>query len=477
MKKVFMIIGLMSLLILISGCTEDEQKREEPTHQYDDEKDYVMTFKTNGGYPIEKIEFNHGEVISIPEPTRSNHTFLGWYTNMSLTNKFNDTIPNRSLTLYAKWATSQGLEYSRLDDETCAVVGYIGTHHVVMIPREHSGCLITSIEQQAFKGNTIVQEVLFEDGSAIQSIGKEAFKDSIIRSINIPSSVHFIGEGAFRSTFFLKHFSFEEGILITEIAPLSFFQSGIMSITIPKTVERIGYQSFANSMLEYFLFEEDSNLKTICQEVFSNTNIMQIDIPPLVEMIFPNTFKHTKRLVSINVSDENQRFSSLNGVLYNHDQTILIHYPFAQSMYFTVPYFVREIGEEAFAHTFIKTINFEENSQLERISKGAFESSRLESITIPKGVTTILDGAFLMTFHLEEVIFEEESSLKQIGNNAFHSSGIRQMILPEGVENIGVYAFYRSNLLSINIPKKVERIEQSKFEGAFFLKEVVYESE
>lgn len=65
----------------------------------------TVTFQTNGGTPVSKIEVFQGYYFStLPETTRTGHTFDGWYDDAELLIPFDLSHPmNRNRTLYAKW--------------------------------------------------------------------------------------------------------------------------------------------------------------------------------------------------------------------------------------------------------------------------------------------------------------------------------------------------------------------------------------
>lgn len=71
----------------------------------DHKEAYWVYFESNGGSYVSDQEVLEGEFVSRPtDPTRDCYNFAGWYTNSSLTQKYDFSTPVTSdMTLYAKW--------------------------------------------------------------------------------------------------------------------------------------------------------------------------------------------------------------------------------------------------------------------------------------------------------------------------------------------------------------------------------------
>ncbi|MBO7079521.1 MAG: leucine-rich repeat domain-containing protein [Bacilli bacterium] len=95
---------------------------------------------------------------------------------------------------------------------------------------------------------------------------------------------------------------------------------------------------------------------------------------------------------------------------------------------------------------------------------------------IPKGITSIGNGAFQGYSFLEKVDIPEE--VTNIGNSAFtNCTSLKNIILPENVTNIGSQAFYNcSNLTSITIPNEVSTIRGSTFANCTSLTSIIIPS-
>lgn len=65
----------------------------------------TVTFDSNGGSSVSATSFNEGEEVSLPTPTRSGYTFLGWYSSDTKIESVKDLKANTILT--AKWQVVQ----------------------------------------------------------------------------------------------------------------------------------------------------------------------------------------------------------------------------------------------------------------------------------------------------------------------------------------------------------------------------------
>ena len=82
--------------------------------------EYTVTFNTNGGSAVSSIRVVFGEKIAEPaDPTRANYKFAGWFSDEELTRAwdFDQIMPAKDLTLYAKW-DEIGVSAISVDKET-----------------------------------------------------------------------------------------------------------------------------------------------------------------------------------------------------------------------------------------------------------------------------------------------------------------------------------------------------------------------
>ncbi len=95
-RKLFGIILIAILVTMIlSACT--------------DAVTYTITFDSRGGSDIEPIVYTEGEdAITLPTPTKSGCTFVGWYEEEYFTGDAVGTtyVPTEDVTLYARWSSN-----------------------------------------------------------------------------------------------------------------------------------------------------------------------------------------------------------------------------------------------------------------------------------------------------------------------------------------------------------------------------------
>ena len=112
------------------------------------------------------------------------------------------------------------------------------------------------------------------------------------------------------------------------------------------------------------------------------------------------------------------------------------------------------IGDNAFyGCTNLRTVIFNDESQLKTIGSRSFMGCKLTAIKIPDSVTTISFEAFAVCDNLQEVIFGENSQLNEICRAAF---------------------MYCEKLISITIPKSVKMINNEAFLHCTELSSVVF---
>jgi len=207
-------------------------------------------------------------------------------------------------------------------------------------------------------------------------------------------------------------------------------------------------------------------------------NLTEIVIPDSVTWIGKKVFNGCS-LTNIIVGENNANYSSLDGNLYNKNQTELILYAREKiETSFTIPNSVTSIGESAFSECSNLTEIVIPDS-VTSIGFGAFRGcSNLTEIVIPNSVTSIGGWAFTGTGYYNDESNWEDSVL-YIGKYLIEAKQdiAGAYTIKDDTVCIAAYAFEGCNALTeIVIPDSVTSIGDWAFEYCTSLTSVIFEN-
>ncbi len=186
-------------------------------------------------------------------------------------------------------------------------------------------------------------------------------------------------------------------------------------------------------------------------------------IPKTVRDVSSSINYGNRGLQAIVVDEENPCYSSIDGVLYNKEQTTLIHYPAAKKGPVTFAPTLQAIAEKAFYQcNGITAVTIPEG--ITTIHSFTFyENNNLISVDFPQGLTRIDSFAFAGCNQLKMLHLPER--LQTIENNAFGGCiGLQTVVFPEGLTHIKDSAFYNCKKLdSVILPKGLVEIGEMAF--------------
>ena len=381
---------------------------------------------------------------------------------------------------------------------------------------------VTSIGDSAFEDCTSLKSITIPN--SVTSIGDSAFEDSTsLTSITIPNGVTSIGDSAFEGCTSLTSITISDSV--TCIGDSAFNGcTSLISITIPDSVTSIGESAFSGCSSLASITIPDS-VMSIGNDAFHEcSSLTSITIPYSVTSIGDYAFLGCSRLTAIDVNTDNMDYTSVNGVLFYNDKTIICYPAGKKGNNYKIPDGVTSICRYAFSGcTSLTSITIPDS--VTEIGGSAFENcSSLTSITIPDSVTSIGVGAFVGCSSLTSImipdnvtyiggaVFADCSSLTEIKvstqnakyvsvngvlynkdkttimcypagkkdknykilddvteicTSAFNGcSSLTSITIPDSVTEIGMSAFSGcSSLTSITIPDSVTRIDMSTFRG------------
>ena len=364
---------------------------------------------------------------------------------------------------------------------------------------------IKKVGNYAFASGTKLATVTFEaGGTEALEVGNYAFSAcSALTTVKLPSRLEILGNRAFQNCTKMNAITFTDKDIdststsnkgnLKSIGDYCFLSNGFLKIDIPDSVEYIGQYAFEkctkltaitipamvnnkapvgdgktaqecgmgiSSVGKSGTFDGCTKLATVTfldpteeqkekiehigitlgDGMFNGcTSLKTVVLPARMEdaegargkifpSIEPDTFKGCKNIVSISMADGGEHYSVINNVIYKlndaKEEEALIYAANKLAGKVTVPYTVRSIMANSF-------------SERNLITEIEFEAT-------PEGKT--------------EVPLSIEDGASATGA-FFYMLKLKSITLPERLVYIGKYAFYQTQIASLNIPKNVRNSE------------------
>ena len=336
-------------------------------------------------------------------------------------------------------------------------------------------------DTSAYTGIINIPETVTYDGVtyAVTAIDASAFFGcSGLISVTVPNSVTKIGSNAFNSCSGLKTVTIGNGV--SSIGNDAFaYCSGLMDMIVdshnPKYDSRDGCNAIIMTARNSLLYGCQNtiipNTVTKIENYAFNgcSTLKSVIIPSSVTSIGYGAFDGCSGVTSMIVDSDNSKYDSrdnCNAIIQTSTNTLVAgcqntiipntvtkirDYAFegcTSLTSMTIPNSVTSIGHSAF-YGCSGLADLTISNSLTRIQWGAFYGcSSLKSVTIPNSVTFIEDCAFM------------------------HCRALSSVEMSNSVRTIGESAFRYCNLLSVDIPQTVTKINDHAFGGCTNLKDV-----
>ena len=176
----------------------------------------------------------------------------------------------------------------------------------------------------------------------------------------------------------------------------AFSNSSLKSVTLPESI--ISLEDYA------FLY---------CK------SLSNISLPAKLQSIGKSALSGCTAMQEIQVASENEKFCSVDGVLYSKDKKLLIQFPAAKATKYTIPDGTETIGTDAFFKSIIESVSLP--SSLRELEYDAFGASKnLGELIVPEGVTTIGDYILDQCYAIK--VLHIPSSVTSVGQKICGSS-------------------------------------------------------
>ena len=375
--------------------------------------------------------------------------------------------------------TSGNYQYKVLDDNTICISRYIGEEENITIPAKINGLTVTTI-------------------------GKGAFVQTGMGSLNIPASITDIKPNAFKLSGFNKievdknnsNYTSINGVLFSKDKTVLFAypkENSATSYIIPDGVKIIESTAFMGaSNLNNIVIPD--GVTTIKENAFYLwSNLKNVSIPTSVKSIGRDAFDFSVcskvnngyYISNCLIGADNE----INGNFTIKDGTRLVADSALRGIEnlesITIPASVEIIGDCAL-------LNFSIDGKLKGITVSKanknfssengvlFNKNKTELIYYPFGKEDTIYTVPSTVTKLAKVSFNDcklsklnlPDNLKYIDESAFQGISLKSLSIPESVEYIGRYAFDLSGIETIHIPKGITTIEEGTFYRCMQLKSV-----
>lgn len=402
------------------------------------------------------------------------------------------------------------------NDYTASVVSSKYSSGDILIPKtithESHEYKITSIKKCSFKNNGIIRSISFPEDSELLSIEEDAFANSSLDNLTIPSKVKELKEGWCNDTpnlyhIFLsknnKNFKYlaesDNEIIICksnqksdknqksdnsdensenddEFDSIVFACRNIEVAVIPSSIKYINSYSFSKcNKLDRIEFSSDSKLTKISKETFSYSSINSISIPKSVKIIETNAFSWCINLKTVIFSNDSELEKIEEKSFFDSMvETVTIPSKFAdlnegwcgntsQLVHVTIS---KENKNVKFLDDEKKIIVGKSDKNNQNFDVILFASRDINEVFIPSSIKKIGKFAFSWCKDLKTVTFDKDSKLESIGESAFSDSSIFDILIPKSVTKIESNTFWWCrNLIEVNFSddSELQSIEENSF--------------
>ena len=274
----------------------------------------------------------------------------------------------------------------------------------------------------------------------VEGIADHAFSSSRVFKVIIPQSVKEIGKSAFSYCHNLQSINIPEGV--EELPDRVFAEcKNLANIEIPASVIKIQESAFL-SCKSLKTIKIQNGVRRIASKAFADCfALKKISIPKSVVEIAPYAFLNCIGIESYKVDENNPKYASEEGVLFDRGKTKLILYPQGKKdAIYNVP------------------------TSVVRIENFALMDCIFEKVYIPDSVTYIGRSAFESCSRLKEAVISPN-----VPNLLFATfqgcESLSRVTIPEGVKVIDCFVFYDcSQLQEVEIPSTLIDIDRTAFQ-------------
>lgn len=416
----------------------------------------------------------------VTKPTKAGHEFRGYFTGAYATGVkyYTDTL--RSLVVWKKQLTGEGLK----------LYAYWTVFTYVVDPNTNKVTITGFIDNPAISGTLTIPSTI--EGYEVVGLESEAMNTTntpelgLVTDIVVPASISYLGMDVFAGT--SADVTFPTESVITKITAYSFSEYAGTTFVVPDSVTEIENNAFdgCTSLTNIVI---PSTVTTIGLDAFAGCSNLNTITVPLSSPYSATTNSYLRYYFGGRSYYTGATIpASLKTIYIAEGTTTIPAHAFEDCTGLTaihIPKTVTNIESGAFKNV-TADIFFAADSTIETIPAGAFKGYKGALVSIPNSVTSIGSEAFSGCVNLGSTVipasvttigaraFADVTSnvsfagtgITTIGVSAFENYAGGNIVLPDSVTTIAANAFKSANKITAIDTKNVTSIGASAFNGA-----------
>ena len=169
---------------------------------------------------------------------------------------------------------------------------------------------------------------------------------------------------------------------------------------------------------------------------------------------------------TINITEKNKYYCSVDGVVFTKDKTVLIAYPSLRKGHYDIPEGTLSVYSYSFSSSAIESVNFPDS--LDNIGDNAFSyCEKLKHIGFNKTIEDFSRyGSDNIFTRCGIEVLDIPGNIKVLGETMFYSCQVKKLILHEGIEIIkGGALNFADPDAEIELPESLKFVNGSNFIG------------
>ncbi|MGN1227232.1 MAG: leucine-rich repeat domain-containing protein [Christensenellales bacterium] len=359
------------------------------------------------------------------------------------------------------------------------------------------------IPENCFEMCTELTNISFP--KSLSKIESKAFLHCGVQELTFPKSLTTIYDYAFDDCKQLNTIDLEN----TQMEVLSAYAFNecfnISKVKLPNTLKTIESYAFESTQIEEI--DLPDSIEIIGAECFySCKKLKQIRLPKNLRFLGSNTFAHCSNLETVDLSNTNVEAikagtfylcTKLKNVFLNNAIVNIEFEAFASCTSLkeiNLPNTLVNLSQNAFLESGLTSIDLSK-TKVEKIEEGcfsyckdltnvifsdtitfighhAFKSCPIETIKLPKSLTTIDNTAFFQCKQLRSVDLSE-TQMQKINQSTFYDcTNLNEVMLPKQLQLIESNAFTNTSISEIEFPHSLKRIDYKAFSNCSKLAQV-----